>query len=244
LSANPHQEAKKVPVRVRAAVPKPPPLSLEKEKPPVEAPKPEPPKPELEKPKPKPKPVKKRRIIKKPKLRKPKPKPEPKPEPPAPPPKPRGFSVDLAATSRTGGVSAPAIEGGGNVIADASRTDLEPGKRGDGSGASGSGTSAKPVEVDLVTRMPKIRKRPSSAQFQKFYPKQARKLGTETDVRMKLLINEKGLVERTRIVQSGGADFDAAAKKLMKMFRFKPAMRGDEPVAVWIPFTLKFRINE
>ena len=251
LSASPHQELKNPTVRVRPAVPKPPPLVLETPKPEApkpEAPKPEPPKPKVEKPKPKPKPVKKRRIIKKPKVRKAKPKtkpkPETKPQEAAPPPKPRGFSVDLSATSKTGGIAAPAIEGGGNIIADASRTDLTPGKRGEGSGASGKGSALAPVEVDLVTRMPKIRKRPTSEQFQKFYPKQARKLGTEANVQMKLLVNEKGRVERSRIVKSGGADFDAAAKKLIKLFRFRPAMQGDEPVAVWIPFTLKFRINE
>ena len=234
------QKVKKPHVRVSLRRPKPPPP-----KPPPEPPAPKPvekkpePKPEA-KPKPKPK---RKKVLRAKKVKKLTPK---KPEPPAPveapkptTPPPRKFAVNLQATISTGGIAVPTMEGGSSLVADASTA----GNKTDKATPDTVEEKVKPADVTEVTKMPRILREPSPAELQKSYPEEARRLGLEGDVRLELLVSVKGRVIRSKVLKKAGNGFDKAARKLAKLFRFRPAMQGDNPVAVWIPRTFKFRLD-
>jgi protein TonB len=221
-------------VRVSLRAPKPPPPKPQPEEKPEVKPEPE--------PKPKPKPAKKKRILRAKKVKKLTPEPEPPAEAPPvqepPKPIPRKFAVTLGATISTGGIAVPTQEGGANLLADASaagarNSDEEPAESGE----------VVPAKVTEVTSMPRVLRKPTNEELQKSYPEEARRMGLEGDVRLELLISEKGRVIRTRVLRSAGHGFDEAARKLVKLFRFRPAAQGDKPVAVWIPWTYKFRLD-
>ena len=79
--------------------------------------------------------------------------------------------------------------------------------------------------------------------MRELYPKAAREEGREADVLLRLVISEKGRVVRVKVVRSGGKDFDKVARKLARKYRYRPAMRGTEPVAVEIDELFKFRLD-
>jgi len=242
--AKPKEKLKKPHVRVslrRPNPPPPPPAPEPPQKPPpkVVEKKPEP-KPVV---KPKPKPKKKVLRAKKVKKLTPK-KPEPPPiETPKPPPPaapaPRKFAVNLQATISTGGIAVPTTEGGSSLLANASN----PSKGNEFPRDNTTEEEVVPADVTEVTKMPRILRKPTPAELQKSYPEDARRLGLEGDVRLELLVSEKGRVIETRILKRAGNGFDRAARKLVKLFRFRPAMQGKKPVAVWIPWTYKFRLD-
>ena len=46
-----------------------------------------------------------------------------------------------------------------------------------------------------------------------------------------------------RVLRASGNGFDEAAITAARGIRFQPAERGGKPVAVWIPWTMKFRLD-
>jgi TonB family protein len=104
---------------------------------------------------------------------------------------------------------------------------------------------AAPVYADAteVEIAPRVVRQPSGAELRALYPEQARRDGIEGDVRLELLVNERGSVERVRVVERAGHGFDEVAEQLRPQFRFFPAARGGRAVSVWIPWTLKFRLD-
>jgi len=74
------------------------------------------------------------------------------------------------------------------------------------------------------------------------YPEPARKAGVEGTVSVKALVDEEGKVKRV-VVVSGPEVFHDAAIEAAEHWLFKPATKGDRPVAVWvaIPFVFKLK---
>jgi protein TonB len=91
--------------------------------------------------------------------------------------------------------------------------------------------------------MPTLVSQPSRRQMRAAYPARARKDGIEGDVRMKILVSATGQVTRVRLLRPTGNGFDEAARQLVRRFRFKAARRGGKAVAMWIPWTYKFRLS-
>jgi len=133
------------------------------------------------------------------------------------------------------------MEGGSSLVADASNPGAK--KIPDDTADANAKDRVVPAEVTEVTSMPKILRKPTPQELQKSYPEEARRLGLEGDVKLELLVSEKGRVVRTRILKKAGNGFDEAARKLVKLFRFRPAKQGKNAVAVWIPWTYKFRLD-
>lgn len=267
----PDRSWRRPPVRVKLTTretPPPKPPEPPKPKPPEPAPTPEPPKPKPPEPKPpevieKPKLVKKK-VRKRPKKRPPKkaeaPKPPPEkkveppkeesstPPPPAPPVAPKKFEIDMAATVPGGGVAVPATEGGGGSRIGAADGDPD----GEGGGrpappppepSDDDEEERAPLDAAEVTSLPRLLSQPSDAALRAAYPEEARRRGLEADVRLKILVSANGKVARVKVVRGAGNGFDTAAKRLVKKFRFRPAMKGDRPVAVWVLWTYKFRLD-
>ncbi|MGC3999187.1 MAG: TonB family protein [Anaeromyxobacter sp.] len=165
------------------------------------------------------------------------PPPEAKPAetpPSTTPAAPRRFAVSMGATVPGGGVAVPTTEGPTAARGDARLPSSAP---------VGNNPGTPPVEVTEVERPPRLLSQPTSDCLRALYPEQARREGLEGDVRLELLVNAQGSVEQLRIVQRAGHGFDEVAETLRTTFRFQPAERQGRPVAVWIPWTLKFRLD-
>lgn len=159
--------------------------------------------------------------------------PPPPNEPPprdAPPPAraPVKLGISMSSTSASGGFAAPV----GNTLY---------GKMPE--------VAPKPEEVKpyaaekyvaptQVTVLP----RPVSTEIpQGEYPPEALAQGLEANVVLKLLVDETGRVVEATAVDDPGHGFAEAAVRIAKRyFRFQPARRGDQPVATWLRFTVRF----
>ncbi len=97
--------------------------------------------------------------------------------------------------------------------------------------------------MTVVERMPRLLRQPSPEEMRALYPEAARRDGIEGDVKVEILVSEDGGVRDVRIVARGGNGFDEVARTLARHLAFEPARRGGRPVPVWIPWTLKFRLD-
>ena len=71
------------------------------------------------------------------------------------------------------------------------------------------------------------------------YPDDARQAGIEGTIIVQALVIEDGSVEECRAVPSIPALEDAAVA-CVRQWRFKPAMVGGKPVAVWVTVPVRF----
>ena len=125
--------------------------------------------------------------------------------------------VPVAPGSGTGGGGARVSTGGGAS-----------GSTGAGRGGSG-GVSARPV---------------GGYQVKPRYPESARRQGVEGTVLLKMRITEQGRVEDVQVERSAGhPDLDRSAMEAVQRWRFEPARRSGEPVAVWVLIPVEFKLQ-
>ncbi len=74
------------------------------------------------------------------------------------------------------------------------------------------------------------------------YPDAARERGVSGTVMVQALVLADGSVAETRIVRSI-PELDTAAAEAVRKWRFKPAMNGQVPVAVWVATPIKFSLH-
>jgi TonB family protein len=172
--------------------------------PPEEKPPPEPPRPRIAK-----------RI---PTLAPPTPPPpsaEPPPNADDPPP---SFGVSLNAT--TSGDSSVAVAVGNTLM-------TKPGPKVEKPkplAGDGEGGGFAPVADIYISQHAELISAPSGEEN---YPPEAKRLGIEGAVRVKLGIDEKGIVVQVKVVERAGHGFDEAAMRAMRQAKFKPAMTSD-----------------
>ena len=105
---------------------------------------------------------------------------------------------------------------------------LRPGPGGEGSG-EGSGANSVPT---------------GGYQVKPRYPDSARRKGIEGTVVIKAFVTEQGRVEQVQVEQSAGhAELDQAAVEAVGRWRFQPARRGRQPIAMWVSIPVKFVLN-
>jgi len=76
------------------------------------------------------------------------------------------------------------------------------------------------------------------------YPEIARKTGIEGRVTVHVLVSEKSIVMKTKILQSlGHTGCDLAAIAAIKKVKWNPAMQRDKPVKVWMAIPVIFRLK-
>jgi len=76
------------------------------------------------------------------------------------------------------------------------------------------------------------------------YPEIARKAGIEGRVTVHVLVSEKGIVIKTKILQSlGHTGCDQAAVNAIRKVKWNPAMQRDKPVRVWVAIPVIFRLK-
>lgn len=76
------------------------------------------------------------------------------------------------------------------------------------------------------------------------YPRLARRRGYEGTVVLEVLVDEDGTVKDLRLFSSSEHRvLDRAAVASVKKWLFKPGMRGDEPVEMWVRIPIRFRLK-
>lgn len=95
-----------------------------------------------------------------------------------------------------------------------------------------------PVDELLVEALPQL-----IEGFQVAYPESARKAGVQGSVRVKILVDDNGIVRRTTVVSSPNEDMSLAATAALMKFRFRPARAGGKAVAVNISYNYTFRLE-
>ena len=74
------------------------------------------------------------------------------------------------------------------------------------------------------------------------YPPILRDAGVGGTTNVHFFIDAEGVVQRVLVAQSSGHEaLDSAALRVARVFRFTPALNGDEPVPVWIAIPLIFQ---
>src|SRR5262245_29987875 len=76
------------------------------------------------------------------------------------------------------------------------------------------------------------------------YPESARRQGFEGTTLLKIHVSDRGMVEDVLIERSAGyQDLDLAAMEAVKQWRFEPARRGKQSVAVWVMLPVRFALK-
>jgi protein TonB len=76
------------------------------------------------------------------------------------------------------------------------------------------------------------------------YPESARRQGVEGTTLLKIYVSDTGLVEDVLVEGSAGhQDLDLAAMDAVKKWRFEPAKRGNQLIAVWVMLPVRFALR-
>jgi protein TonB len=107
--------------------------------------------------------------------------------------------------------------------------------------AVASAPSRDPGATGAVTRVA----RPQGGyQVRPGYPASARRLGVQGVTLLKVHVLADGRVGHVVVQETAGhPDLDQAAADAVRRWRFDPARRGDEPVAVWVLLPVEFRLK-
>ena len=76
------------------------------------------------------------------------------------------------------------------------------------------------------------------------YPASALAATSEAVVGVEIVISDAGLVDTATVVESAGADFDAAAMDAVLRFEFEPARLDGEPIPVRILYRYRFTVQQ
>ncbi len=113
-------------------------------------------------------------------------------------------------------------------------------RAGTGAGAPGRSTGPSgwpgPGEVDRVAR-PRWPIRPD-------YPRRARREGRESRVIVEAWIDELGEVAHASVLESGGAEFDASARRAVRHSIFRPAQRAGRDIASRLALRIHFELRD
>jgi len=162
--------------------------------------------------------------------------PESPPPPNAPPPAPAKpgpvrIGISMSSTATAGDYAAPV----GNTM-----YGKAPGRAEDPSSAQPY-RSERYVPPTQVTTLPESLGCPVPRSE---YPEEAKRLGFEADVKVRLAIDEEGRVTNARALADPGHGLGPAAERGARRYcHFRPARRNGEAVATDITFTLHFELD-
>jgi protein TonB len=76
------------------------------------------------------------------------------------------------------------------------------------------------------------------------YPAAPRRLGIQGTTLLRIHVLVDGRVGDVVVQQTAGhPDLDQAAAEAVRRWRFEPARRGDDPVAMWVMLPVEFRLK-
>ena len=161
--------------------------------------------------------------------------PPPSEEPPKPDEPPPSFGVSLSAT--TAGDSSVSVPIGNSLMTKPGPKPEKP------KPASGDGTGGfVPVAEIYISKHAELISAPAGEEN---YPPEAKRLGVEGAVKLKLNIDETGRVVHAKVIERAGHGFDEAGSRAMLRARFKPAETSDgRAVPCSIIWTYRFETDQ
>lgn len=75
------------------------------------------------------------------------------------------------------------------------------------------------------------------------YPASAKEAGIQGKVLIKAIIDEKGNVVKTKVVESVNADCDKAAMDAIKKTKFTPGIKDNKPVKAEVVIPVMFKLS-
>jgi protein TonB len=120
-----------------------------------------------------------------------------------------------------------------------------PSTNGPASASSASPQATGPAVAALPTDGITQRAIPQGGyQHRPAYPSSARRLGVQGTTLLSVLVADDGRVANVVVTQSAGhPDLDQAAAEAVRRWRFEPARRGAEKVAMWVQLPVEFRLR-
>jgi protein TonB len=107
------------------------------------------------------------------------------------------------------------------------------------SAPSGPAVAALPPDGVTQTAVPR-----GGYQVRPSYPHNARRLGIQGTTLLSIFVAADGRVADVVVKQSAGhPDLDQAAADAVRRWRFEPARRGSEAVAMWVLLPVEFRLR-
>jgi protein TonB len=81
-------------------------------------------------------------------------------------------------------------------------------------------------------------------QMKPVYPETARRAGIEGTSVLRFEVTTQGIVDKVIVEKSAGhEDLDRAAVAAIQRWRFEPARRGTQAVAVWVTLPIRFELR-
>jgi protein TonB len=166
------------------------------------------------------------------------------PVPPVAPPAPAIAAPAPPATPSPAAAPSPAVSSPGTPAASAatgSGTESGVSWIGDGGTTRSSGVVASVPPGGGVTRVA----RPTGGyQVRPSYPASAARLGVQGTTILLVHVREDGRVGEIDVEQSAGhPDLDTAATNAVRRWRFEPARRGEQAVAMWVRLPVEFKLK-
>jgi protein TonB len=168
----------------------------------------------------------------------------PEPTPPAPAAQPEAPATPVRAVAETPG-PAPAASG----TETSTGGDVNPGRGGSPGGRTGQnvaavGPSTSALGADGPGTLTSFAVPKGGYQMKPAYPESARRAGIEGTSMLKFEITESGTVTKIMVEKSAGhEDLDRAAIAAVQRWRFEPARRGAQAVAVWVTLPVRFELR-
>ncbi len=163
-------------------------------------------------------------------------KPAPLPDPIAPD---RRFLASAAPSLSSMSTGIPA--GAGALFATG---DLPVAGTGSNGGRGGTGTGQTIASTGSAAGLTEFARPLGGYQTTPRYPESARRQGVEGITTLRFIVLANGHVSQVAISRSAGhVDLDRAAVEAVRTWRFEPARRGKEAVAVWVTLPVRFELR-
>jgi TonB family protein len=148
------------------------------------------------------------------------------------------ISLGITFDSR---INAPLPAGGGSDPA-LRQPSTDPSANASTDPSPGTTASAAPPVATPYDMAPQVRNASQVRQaLEREYPIGLRAARIGGRVEVWFYIDQQGTVEQFRVKESSGnTALDEAALRVARVFRFEPASRDGEPVAVWVPLAISF----
>jgi TonB family protein len=123
--------------------------------------------------------------------------------------------------------------------------DKKPEEKKDTPAPTGTGGGKKPSKGFSPAKPGEVKDKPKVVLEQQIpYPAEARKLGIEGKVRLRVDIDKKGRVVKVKVLKDPGGGLGNAAAKAIKGFLFSPAIGlSGKPVDYRITYTYVFKLE-
>ena len=97
-----------------------------------------------------------------------------------------------------------------------------------------------PFSMGQVDRIPEATRRPRP-----IYPRSARRRGTQGWVKVRFVVDRRGLPSQTQVLESSPPGvFDGTVLEALPRWRFNPGVKNGQVVDTWVVTTIRFQLTD